>query len=96
MGNVVWRAGFWFLAICSGLARAMFFRRGEISFTEGGLWYVASGIPSDELYSAVVARRVGARLAMSVQSGAANGPKAMDRLPVANSGHGNSFDQVTA
>ena len=96
MGNVFWRAGFWLLVIRSGLARAIFFRRGEISFTERGLWYVATGIPSDELHSAVVARRVGARLAMSVQSGAANGPKAMDRLQVANLGHGNSFDQVTA
>ena len=96
MGNVFWRAGFWFLAICSGLARAIFVRRGEVAFTESGLWYVASGIPSNELYSAVVARRVGARLAMSVQSGAANGSKAMDRLQVANLGHGNSFDQATA
>ena len=95
MGNVFWRAGFWFLAICSCSARAIFFRRGKISFTEGGFWYVVSGIPSDELYSAVVARRVGARLAMSVESGAADGPKAMDRLQVANLDHGNSFDEVT-
>ena len=57
--------------------------------TKGGFWHVGGRVACDKLLAAVVARRVGVRLAMSIQPGAGSGPKVMHRLQVASLASGN-------
>ena len=57
---------------------------------------IRRGIPSDDLFAAVVGAFVGARLSMLVQSNAAGGAKVVDRMQDAMSWSGDPLHRVIA